>query len=217
MTAADLPGAFLQADMEEDVSVVFEGAEVDLLIGIDPIYKKFVHTTKNGRKLLFVKLLKAMYSTVLAAKLWFDTLSMTLKEAGFVTNPYDECVMNKTIDGKQCTVLWHVHDLKISHVKATVVTAILAMLSERFAMETELTITRGKKHTYVGIDIDFSTDGRVDLSMKDYLQECVDDFPEDTSSPVATPASNHLFDVDDSSKLLTEEKAILFHQIVAKL
>ena len=101
-------------------------------------------------------------------------------------------------------ILWHVDNLKISHVEAAVVTSILEMLSERFAMESELTITRGKKHTYLGIDIDYSTQDIVRMSMKDYLQECVDDLPEDTSSPVTTPASNNLFDTDDTSKPLSE-------------
>ena len=34
---------------------------------------------------------------------------------GFVSNPYDPCVINKIIDGKQMTIGWHVDDLKVSH------------------------------------------------------------------------------------------------------
>jgi hypothetical protein len=217
VVTADIPGAFLQADMEEDVTIVFEGTEVELLIRIDPIYKKFKHTTKNGKTLLFVKLLKAMYGMVLAAKLWYDTLSTVLRKDSFIANPYDPCVMNKTINGKQCTILWHVDDLKISHVDLNVVTTILNMLGKHFAMETALTITRGKRHTYIGIDIDYSEKGTVKLSMKDYIQECIDEFPEDTSSPVTTPASNRLFDVNDNATPLDESRSALFHQNVAKL
>jgi hypothetical protein len=32
---------------------------------------------------------------------------------------------NKMIDGKQCTIVWHVDDLKISHVKEKVKTIII--------------------------------------------------------------------------------------------
>jgi hypothetical protein len=217
VATANIPGAFLQADMEEDVTVVFEGSEVDLLIGIDPIYSKFKYTTNSGKKLLFVKLLKAIYGTVLAAKLWFDTLSTVLKENGFIANSYNQCIMNKIINGKQCTILWHMDDLKNSHVNPKVVTSILDMLSKRFAMETAFTITRGKKHTYIGIDIDYSEKGNVKLSMKEYIQECIDEFPEDTSSPVTTLASNRLFDVDNDAIPLSEARSALFCQIVAKL
>ena len=42
-------------------------------------------------------------------------------EEGFEINTYDWCVANKMIDGKQSTILWHVYDLKISHVLFEVV------------------------------------------------------------------------------------------------
>jgi hypothetical protein len=39
-------------------------------------------------------------------------------EQAFILNPYNDCIANnKMIDGPQCTVLWHVDDLKISHIK----------------------------------------------------------------------------------------------------
>jgi len=36
---------------------------------------------------------------------------------GFTINPYDQCIANKTINGRQCNIIWHVDDLKISHVE----------------------------------------------------------------------------------------------------
>ena len=30
-------------------------------------------------------------------------------------NPYDLCVANKIVDGKQMTILWHVNNVKASH------------------------------------------------------------------------------------------------------
>ena len=35
-------------------------------------------------------------------------------------NPYDPCVWNKTIKGKQITICFHVDDCKISHVSEKV-------------------------------------------------------------------------------------------------
>jgi hypothetical protein len=63
-----------------------------------------------------VKLLKALYGTLQAAMLFWKDLTKNLEEWGFEINPYDWCVANKMIDGKQCTIVWHVDDLKISHV-----------------------------------------------------------------------------------------------------
>ena len=41
---------------------------------------------------------------------------------GFEVNPYAPCVANKMVDGSQCTVAWHVDDLKVSHKDKAVVT-----------------------------------------------------------------------------------------------
>ena len=58
---------------------------------------------------------------------------------GFVVNPYDWCVMNKMINGHQCTVLWHVDDLKIFHVDPEVVTEVIGQLEKEFGVEAPLT------------------------------------------------------------------------------
>jgi len=55
-----------------------------------------------------------------AALLFWQLLSNTLVEWGIKLNEYDPCVANKMINRKQCTIIWHVDDLKISHVKKKV-------------------------------------------------------------------------------------------------
>jgi hypothetical protein len=57
---------------------------------------------------MYVQLQKALYGTLSAALLFWKDLSGHLHNEGFEPNPYDSCVMNKMVDGKQCTVLWHV-------------------------------------------------------------------------------------------------------------
>ena len=214
VATADISGAFLQADIDELVLVMFEGVMVDLLMKTDPIYKNFVHINKTGKKVLYVKLTKAMYGCMKAARLFYENLSTYLLEMGFKINAYDLCTANKIIDGKQCTIVWHVDDLKISHVDPNVVTTVLKQLESKYG---EMSITRGKKHTYVGINFDFKTDGTVDIEMHDYLKECIAEFPEDVSKSTTSPASSHLFEVNDESKALDPSKMETFHKIVAKL
>jgi len=52
----------------------------------------------------------------------------TFKEWGFKLNEYDQCIANKTINSKQCSITWRVDDLKISHVKKRVVEMSLSDL-----------------------------------------------------------------------------------------
>ena len=69
---------------------------------------------------------------------------------GFELNPYDKCVANKIINGKQCTMTWYVDDNKLSHKDPAVVTEVLEEISKHIG---NLTITRGKKHTFLGMNI----------------------------------------------------------------
>ena len=96
--------------------------------------------------MIYVELKKALYGTLRAALLFWQRLIAQLKEWGFEVNPYDWCVMNKTIAGKQCTIVWHVDDLKISHVEKSVVSDIIENLDSVFGNEAPLTINRVKTH-----------------------------------------------------------------------
>jgi hypothetical protein len=214
VATADISGAFLQADIDELVLVMFEGVMVDLLIKTDPIYGNFVHTTKQGKKLLYVKLTKAMYGCMKAARLFYENLSTYLLQIGFVINEYDMCTANKIINGKQCTIVWHVDDLKISHVDPDVVTSIIKQLESKYG---EMSVTRGQKHTYVGIDFEFKDEGIVEINMYDYIGECIDDFPDNITKISSTPAAAHLFEVNDECQKLNDEQSEIFHKIVAKL
>ena len=63
--------------------------------------------------MLYVKLLKALYGMLRSALLFYKKLASELVEMGFEINPYDPCVANKTINGCQMTICWHVDDLKV--------------------------------------------------------------------------------------------------------
>jgi len=63
----DVPGAFMQADMDELVHVQFTGKMVELILEIDwKMYKPCV-TMECGEKVMYVELLKALYGTLRAA------------------------------------------------------------------------------------------------------------------------------------------------------
>ena len=111
----DVPGAFMQVKIDELVHVRFEGEMVDKLLEIDhDLYAGYV-TIENGKKVTYVELLKALYGTLRAARLFWEKLQAKLvKEWGFTPNRYDSCVVNKIVGGRQLTVAWHVDDLKIS-------------------------------------------------------------------------------------------------------
>jgi Reverse transcriptase (RNA-dependent DNA polymerase) len=144
----DIPGAFMQADMDELVHMRLEGTMAELLVKLDPkLYRKYIQTI-NGKQVLYVELKKALYGMMRAALLFWKLLTSKLVAMGFEINPYDWCVANKTINKKQCTILWHVDNLKISHKDPGVVTDIIKQLKKEFGAEAPLTVMRGKVHDY---------------------------------------------------------------------
>jgi hypothetical protein len=218
VATADIPGAFMQADMNAVVYVRLTGPLAALLVRVDPKkYQKFV-ATENGKSVIYVRLLKALYGTMQASLLFWKDLTGELKKAGFTINPYDECVANKIVNGRQCTVLWHVDDLKISHVDSGVVDDILRMLDERYGKDAPLTITRGKIHDYLGMTIDFSIQGKVMIKMDDYVDNILAEARDDMEGASTSPAAEHLFEVNNTDPdLLSEMDAQYFHTMTAKL
>jgi hypothetical protein len=180
------------------------------------LYTKYLHK-ENGRVVIYVKLKKELYGTLQAAMLFWKDLTHTLTCWGFEVNPYDWCVANKTIEGKQCTVLWHVDDIKISHVNKDVVSSVIDYLSNRYGKEAPLTVTRGKIHRYLGMILDYSTVGKVQIKMSDYIKGILESLPPSMDGESATPAANHLFTINKDAKILEPPEAEMFHHYVAKL
>jgi hypothetical protein len=213
VATANVVGAYLLADMDEFVLLKLSGASVDIMCQVNKKYKEFV-TIEKGKKVLYLQLLKALYGCVRSALLWYELFAGTLKEMGFELNPYNPCVANKMIEGSQCTIAWYVDDNKISHVKARVVTDIINKIEEKFG---KMTVTRGKRHVFLGMDIVFKGDGNLSIGMKEYVREAIAAFGNDVTKAAATPARNNIFDVDESAILLEKDKADIYHRVVAKL
>ena len=112
----DVPGAFMQVDMDKLVHVCFCREMVDKLLEINhDLYSSYI-TEVKGEKVMYVELLKPLYITLWAARLFWEKLQAKLvNDWDFVPNRYDSCVVNKKVNNKQLTVAWHVDNLKVSH------------------------------------------------------------------------------------------------------
>ena len=218
VATCDVPGAFLQADIDEQIHVHLDGELAELLVKVDPTYKQFIAYECN-KPVIYTELDKALYGMLQAALLFWQKLrSFLIDTLGFQVNPYDHCVVNKDIDGSQCTIGWHVDDIKISHKNQQVVNKILEAMNAEYDKETPLTITCGPMHEYLGMEIDFSQAGEVKFLMPQYIDRLVAEIPADLSSGMATmPAVNHLFQVNHEAEKLSEVQAEHYHHLVVKL
>lgn len=210
---ADVVGAYLHAKMEDFVVMRLTGEAVKIMCEVNSKYLELV-TVENGRKVLYVRLLRALYGCVQSALLWYNLFSSVLVKNGFKLNPYDPCVANCEIQGKQCTVAWYVDDNFISHEDPNVVSDIIALIEGHFG---KMTVVRGKKHTFLGMEFVFKDDKTVSIDMSSYLHECFKDFGEKLGVNAPSPAGRNLFLIDKTAAPLERSKSELFHSLVAKL
>ena len=66
-------------------------------------------------------------------------------------------------------------DLKVSHKKAIEITKLAMYLDNIYP---RLKVNCGKIHDYLGMNLDFSEDGNVKVSMIPYLNIILRDFPD---------------------------------------
>lgn len=149
------------------------GPFVNIMCDVNPEFTKHIvnEVSKRGKsqKCLYIRVLLVLYGCLESALLWYNLYSQTLKKMGFKINPYGQCVANKVIEGSQYTIVFYVDDNKISHVSKDVVTSVINEISQHFG---ELTVSRGNKHDFLGMDIELK-DGKVYISMKDQISEAI--------------------------------------------
>ena len=216
----DVPGAFMQADIDKLVHIRFTGEMVNMLLQIDSeMYKDYV-VVERGEWVMYMELLKALYGTLRAARLFWQKLSKQLIDVwGFTPNKYDDCVVNKIINGHQMTVAWHVDDLEVSHIDVKEVYKFILQIEEAFGAEAPLSVSRGKTHNYLGMSLDFRTKGEVQIDMQHYIDMMLQDAPEDMKGVSNTPAAAHLFKTNskDPKALDDKRKKIFVHLVMQGL
>jgi hypothetical protein len=185
VAVVDIPNAFIQTRVEDekDMAIIkIRGVLVDILVEIaSDVYKPYVTTDKKGVKQLLVQCKNALYGTMVASLLYYRKFTKSLIDIGFEINPYDPCVANKTIEGKQMTVCFHVDDCKLSHVMRKVMDEMIEWLRQEYESIFEdgsgqMTVSRGKVHKYLGMTLDYTVRGQVKITMIDYVEEILTAF-----------------------------------------
>ncbi len=149
----DIPGAFLHATNEDYVIMRMNGTLAELMAKTDPkLYRKYL-SDKKGKKVLYLRLKKALYGMMKSTLLFYKKLVSELIGMGFIINPYDPCIANKMVNENQMTLRWHVDDLMISHRNISNINAFLASLKDIYG--NDLAESTGKKHDYLGMIFDF--------------------------------------------------------------
>ena len=194
---------------EHEVHMRLDPKLAMILTKLEPRYKKFLCEDST----MIVKLKKALYGCIESAKLWYEHLCRSLEGMGFVRNPLDICVFNRvTKNGKQCTVIVHVDDLKITCIEENEVDEVIEAVRTIYK---DIKVHRGKVHSYLGMTFDYSKQGKVRVSMEGYIKDVMKLCR--VQGKARTPAKEDLFEVNESAEKLSFTDLKTFHSWVAKL
>jgi hypothetical protein len=209
--ATDIGGAFLNASMADTGVIVHMRLRKELasiLCEMDGTYRDYVEPSGS----VVVRLRRALYGCVEAAKLWHDTLIDVLKAMGFRRNARDGCVLNRSQGGKpQVTIALHVDDLLITSTDRGQITEVIDSLKQRFG---EVKTAWGPRLSYVGMTLDFTTAGEVAVTMANCTADLLHGL---TLRAKPTPAATELFEIRPEAQASTESVRKEFHTRVAKL
>ena len=199
---ADIPNAFVQTDVDlkgDKIIMKIRGVLVDILCEMNPaIYTPYI-VFERGKKVLYVRLLKALYGMLIASLLYYKRFVKDITTTGFKINPYDPCVANHIVNGKQHTITWHVDDLKSSHIDPKVNGEFLKWLNKVYGSVREVKGVCGHKHDYLAMDLDFSEKGVLKVDMRTYVKNMIKDFSGKVGKS-SVPWTENLFKVDDTAK-----------------
>jgi hypothetical protein len=217
----DIPNAFVQTEISLDgdkIIMKIRGQLVDILLELCPgVYDDYV-IDEGNHKIIYVRMLKALYGMLISSIMYYKKFRKDIESIGFEVNPYNICVANRKVNGKQQTVRWHVDDFKSSHVDSRV--------NDNFAQWCEKTngsddlghvkVVRGKTHDYLGMILDFTDNDAMKVNMVYYIKGMIEDFPYPIGPAKATPWTEKLLKVQKDAPKLEEERRKVFHTYVMK-
>ena len=205
----DHKAAYLNAAMKGPEVIMLLSPDVSsLLVELDDSHTRYVRPDLK----IAVRLKKALYGCIQSAVLWYNELSSTIVNMGFIKNPYDLCSFRRVRDDDECTILVYVDDLFIMSSAQHNLLEVSSTLRKKYG---GITTTEGQVHDYLGIRWDFSIAKQVSLSMEGYVKDLLAKFKP--LKGASTPAGSDLFEIKDSSPLLGKEKRELYHSAIMTL
>ena len=93
---------------------------------------------------------------------------------------------------KQMTVVCHVDYLEVSHADSFEITKFSGYMASIYV---GLTVNKGKLNDYLGMDLEYSKEVTVKLSMIKYLDIVQQEFPENLITNASTSGADYLLEV----------------------
>jgi hypothetical protein len=206
--ALDVKTAFLNADMEHEVWMMpsenLEHMYEKLMAASDitpeerKMLRKHMTALNKGGMLL---LLKALYGTKNAGRLWYLDIDGFLKDERFEANKADHCFYTLVInDTDYVLLLLYVDDIIIAATTAALCAKYSAIINQKYRCSI-----LGELRQYLNIQIEHDRDGKqIFLSQQQYIEAMIADFAEwvPRNNSITTPMLENL------NLIATEEETL---------
>ena len=178
VAVVDVPNFCVQTPNQGDrVTMKISGELARLLVQVCPeLYSQYL-TEENGIPVLCVQVDRAIHGMLHSGMLAYKQLVKYLLANDFILNPYDPCVANKTVRGKQLTITWHVDDVKVSSEDKKAVDEFFQLIRDECENHTKVNPSRGKIHDYLAMTLDFNDRGKVKVKMEKCIDSMLQQFP----------------------------------------
>lgn len=133
----------------------------------EEIYMKQPPGFKTGDKVYRLK--KSLYGLKQAARVWNETLHLSLVNCGFKQNETDKCLYSIHSGGDVVYLLVHVDDILAATNKEEFARSLMMKVGQDFELKD-----LGEAKYYLGIDINRSEAGDFEISQASYIDKIVD-------------------------------------------
>ena len=158
----DVTGAYLNANIEDlKIHVIIDDYLTSLLLTLRP--DLITYRYPDGT--ITAKLDRALYGTHEAALRWYKTLITLAEKNGFIKNPIDPCVLNKSVNGVQITMVIYVDDIMFTCIDMSIIDEAIKMFRNEFE---EITVHDNVINSYFGMTLTQNTES-VEVTMEGFI------------------------------------------------
>jgi len=188
----DIPCAYLNAKLHKDKQQIMRfGKDIaDLLVKVDPEAKRFRQTDGT----ILVQVQRALYGFPESAKLWYEYLSATLKNAGYTVSPSEPCLFKK-INNK--TRMWsfisiYVDDCLHTYNSEPMRRELYAKMKDaNLPTPVVQQLNLANDISYLGMNIAMKGPDRLIISQPGYVKEILKEYKPRRGYP--TPCTEDIF------------------------
>jgi len=197
----DIKGAFLHADIEEEVYVRISKDVANILCEHLPAYREYLQS--NGT--MIIKLEKCLYGLRQSPRAWYEVIKKIIMNMGYKPVSNDTCLFVRHNKGKSGYLALYVDDMLIVASREDI-QEFNRGLNDAFKSENVTANIGESQVTFLGMKIT-KKGGYIEVSQQQYIETLIEDDDLDLSKSYATPHPTS-FSQDKSKDLSPKSPAV---------